>query len=316
MMAVCLDGWCADGDRSFTIVAVGHCMSVGSALSIAMIVLAPTDPSSSQQLVLAIAHHFHISVHAVDQPLPLGKRGTAMLCFGSTLSCADYQQRYDVAQQQGLHLLNNAAQHQLAQEFDRAYPYLAHLTPQSWVVSEMEELESILPQLRFPVFVRGAVGALRAQGWLACVATGPQELRTRVAVLLGELTSWSRDRAIVRELVPIYGAELEFWNPEVTRWPMGREFRVVCYHQQPLSYGYLWPGDHPRYLSVAEEEAMLAIALQASSRLDVPFLAVDVAQLEGGEWIVMDVNDPQCCDLSQQPLIQFWQALTRCIDRP
>lgn len=92
--------------------------------------------------------------------------------------------------------------------------------------------------------------------------------------------------------------------------PLGRLFRVMVYRQHVISYGYVWHGDDPyRYLSVPDEEAMQAAALAVTKKLGIPFVAVDVGHTEEGPWLALGVQDPQFCDLSQMPLIHFWEEL-------
>ncbi len=93
-------------------------------------------------------------------------------------------------------------------------------------------------------------------------------------------------------------------------FPLGRKFRVFIHHQQVLSYGYYWHGDDPyKLLSVPEEEAIFALALEASRRIQVPYVAIDVGQLEDESWVVMETGEPQFFKVPQVPLIQFWQEL-------
>jgi hypothetical protein len=46
--------------------------------------------------------------------------------------------------------------------------------------------------------------------------------------------------------------------------------------------------------------------LKAAARLNVPFIAVDVGQLESGDWIVIETGDAQFCGLSHVPVLELW----------
>jgi hypothetical protein len=91
---------------------------------------------------------------------------------------------------------------------------------------------------------------------------------------------------------------------------MGREFRCFIYHQQLLKYGYYWDGqDDLKQLTKLEENQVLNLAILASQRLRVPYVAIDIGQLETGEWIVIETADAQFAGLSQIPALELWSKL-------
>lgn len=100
------------------------------------------------------------------------------------------------------------------------------------------------------------------------------------------------------------------------RFPLGREYRVFLYNHEPLAHGFYWEEqNHGSTLEGEEEGEMLAIAIKASRRLNVPFLSVDVGQLETGEWIVIEVGDAQFSGLSQVSALHLWNRLVQVLDR-
>jgi len=46
-------------------------------------------------------------------------------------------------------------------------------------------------------------------------------------------------------------------------------------------------------LSTAEEQEVLRLAVIASKFLNVPYVAVDIGQLESKDWIVIEIGDAQ-----------------------
>lgn len=77
-----------------------------------------------------------------------------------------------------------------------------------------------------------------------------------------------------------------------------------------LELGYYWDGeDDLSRLTPGEEDAIRAIAIEASRRLAVPFLAVDVGQTTDGDWIVIEVNDAQFAGHSQVSLLRLWHKI-------
>lgn len=242
--------------------------------------------------------------HIPPQPEP-----TPAVWLGYIPSPEYYTEIYNAAQRRGLQLLNTPEEHQAVQEFDRAYPHLQGLTPESMVLTDAACTPAIPETWGFPVFVRGAIQSRKSRGWKACVAHNAEELQYLAKALLTELYPWSRGRVIVRRLVP-----LRHTRTAADGFPLGREFRVLLYRQQPLSYGYIWEGDDPdKFMSVEDEEAMLACAIAAAQRLPAPFIALDLAQRTDNTWTVIETADPQFTALTHLPLIQAWQQLMQAV---
>ena len=94
--------------------------------------------------------------------------------------------------------------------------------------------------------------------------------------------------------------------------PLGRSFRVYLYRQTILTYAYFWEADDPlKWLTVEEEEAIFSVALKAAARLDLPFVAIDIAQQICERWVVIGILDAQFSLLNQTPMISFWGELER-----
>ncbi|MBD2292837.1 ATP-grasp domain-containing protein [Anabaena sphaerica FACHB-251] len=215
-----------------------------------------------------------------------------------------YQAIYQAALDKGIKLLNNPLEHQIAQEFDMFYPLLQGLTPESVIITSTDECIKASELLGFPVFVKGAIQSRKQQGWKSCVANNLEELTELTAKLL-KLKYAARDRIIVRKLV-----NLRYQRFANNGFPMGREFRCFIYNHQILKYGYYWDGkDDLSKLSTAEEEQVLNLAILASQRLQVPYIAVDIGQLESGEWIVIEIGDGQFSGLSQISPLELWNKL-------
>lgn len=220
-----------------------------------------------------------------------------------------YEAIYTALLQKGIHLLNTPEEHLTVQEFDRAYAQLTGLTPTSVTVTHVGQVAQAAQTLGFPLFIRGAMQSRKGKGWKACVADTQQEAERLTQELLEQLPEYTRGRVLLRRLV-----KLRYDNIAPNGFPFGREFRVLIYRQQVISYGYYWEVDDPqRWLSTPEEEEMFAIALEATRQLGVPFVAIDMGQLEDGSWTVIETGDPQFSGLTQLPLIQLWHELEQAV---
>lgn len=238
--------------------------------------------------------------------VPEQEQPTLAIWSGFIPSRERYEAIYSELLRKRIYLPNTPEEHLTALEFDRAYPLLEGLTPESRILTAPEEWSLAAEELGYPLFVRGTARSRKAAGWKACVATGPAELRELVERLFA-LPYRSRGRMVVRRLVPLRHSR---YSDE--GFPFGREYRVFLYGDQVLGFGYYWEGDDPiRELTPSEEATMLGLAREAARRVGVPFVVVDVGQVESGEWTVIEVGDAQFAGASQTPLVPLWIATRR-----
>jgi ATP-grasp domain, R2K clade family 3 len=221
-----------------------------------------------------------------------------------------YAQVYEVASRKGILLLNTPAQYRRAMEFDQFYPIIHDLTPRSLIVSDLADVSGAAQDIGYPVFVKGAIKSNKEQGWDACVAQDEAHLH-RIAQDLFDRPGRSRGHVILRELV-----KLQKMRTTYDQFPLGREYRVFLYDHQPIAHGFYWEEQTDEaILSALEQRRMLELAVETSRRLEVPFLSVDVGQLETGEWIIIEVGDAQFSGLSQVPPLQLWNQLVQALER-
>jgi len=236
--------------------------------------------------------------------IPQYTEETTGIWIGYIPEFARYEAIYQAALAKGIKLINTPLQHKTALEFDMFYPLLTGLTPESVVITNINECNHVAELLGFPVFVKGAVQSLKMQGWESCVANNLAELIKLTEFFL-KYQERSRGKVIVRKLVKLRHQRLA-----PNGFPMGREFRCFIYNQQVLNYGYYWHGqDNFSQLSPSEEKQVLSLAVLASARLQVPYVAVDIGQLENGEWIVIETADAQFAGIVQISVLELWNKL-------
>lgn len=238
--------------------------------------------------------------------IPAQARRTPAMWIGFIPSPERYAAIYAELLNKQIVLLNSPQEHLVAQEFDRAYPMLEGITPQSVVLSSPQDYPVAMAKLSFPVFVKGAVRSRKDAGLQACVAHSSLELQVLVKQFF-DAAYRSRGRVIVREFV-----RLKHHRTSKEGFPLGREYRVFLYQGEVLGFGYYWEGeDLYKALSSEEETQVLHLARQAAARLGVPFPAIDVGQTEDGRWIIIEANDAQFAGTSQIPLLSLWNAIQR-----
>jgi len=212
-----------------------------------------------------------------------------------------YQAMYEAALEKGIRLVNTLEEHLRAMEFHQYYDLLDGLTPRSVVITSPDECVQVGHVLGYPVFVKGTIQSRKHDGWDVCTAADQEEVARRVSDLLHR-EGRSRGYVIVRELV-----QLRHSRQVGNGFPAGREFRAFVLHGEVVALGYYWDGpDALSRLSPDEKKTVYALAAEASRRLGVPYITVDIGQLERGEWIVIEVGDAQFAGLSQIPPLRLW----------
>jgi hypothetical protein len=221
-----------------------------------------------------------------------------------------YSAIYRAALAKNIRLLNDPDQFERAMQLDRACPFLEGLTPECIVLTRVEQAESAARCLGLPVFVKGAVRSRKALGWRACVAATTEELSALVSEML--TSEWeARGRVLVRPLV-----RLRHERVSDQGFPLGREYRIFLFQAEVLAHGYYWDGDDPlSKLEPHEELDLLNLATTAATRIGVPFVALDIGQLEAGEWIVIEPGDGQFAGLSQVSPLRLWNNLHQAVMR-
>ncbi|GGR79780.1 ATP-grasp domain-containing protein [Deinococcus sedimenti] len=161
------------------------------------------------------------------------------------------------------------------------------------------------------MFLKGGVKSSKEEGWDACVAQDDAQVQRLARDLLAR-PGRSRGHVVLREVVALRRITTTY-----DQFPLGREFRVFLFRHHVLAYGFYWEEQAPeRQLDPAEETQMLRCAVQASLRLDVPYLSVDVGQLDSGAWTVIEVGDAQFTGLSQVSALTLWTRLLHQLTSP
>lgn len=204
----------------------------------------------------------------------------------------------------GIRLVNAPEEHLRTLEFDHAYPRLAGLTPRSVVVDDVRQVAAAIEALGLPLFIKGTLLSRKFYGWKACVADTREEAEALVGRLL-RVSQLSRGRAVLRELVPLRRTE-----QVLEGFPTSREYRLFLLRGEVVGQGYYWPFADPfGDLTGEDEAAVLALAREAARRLEVPYVSVDVGQLQDGRWIVIESGDPQFSGVGHIPMSTLYRNL-------
>ena len=236
--------------------------------------------------------------------------GRARIAFwiGYIPTAERYQAILDAAAKKGLFLPNSLEQHLRVTEMDLTYPPLVGLTPATAVARDWSDCEIATQELRFPLFVKGAVQSLKAEGWTACVAGNADELRS-LWTRLQDSSARSRGKVILRELLP-----LRHRSRSGLGFPYGREYRLFCYRGAVITKAYYWGGADPfGELRGAELDAVERLAKEALVRLDVPYCTLDIGQDEDERWWIIESADGQFSGMAAQEVTGHWHRLAKLL---
>jgi hypothetical protein len=218
--------------------------------------------------------------------------------LGDTALPDRYDRLYEIALDHQIQLVNTPAHHALLQDFDQVYALLSDLMPKTLIITQHDQWESAAAGLGFPIVIRVIRQRSGMGEW--AIANDLQALQQFHLMLQPQPS------LLFQHLQPRHT------RCDPTGFPLGRQYQVVFYQQTPLTYGYRWAGDDPLiFLDTDEEAAMMEIAIEAATRLQVPLVAIEVVQQESGEWLIVGVGDLYWSNLGQMPLIQLWNALSK-----
>ncbi|NJN87584.1 MAG: hypothetical protein HC881_16340 [Leptolyngbyaceae cyanobacterium SL_7_1] len=221
--------------------------------------------------------------------------------LGDTALPDRYDRLYELALHNQIHLVNTPAQHGLIQHFDRVYPQLSDLMPKSVVVSQLDRWAIAFEQLGFPVIAHCIQPIAGVPEW--AIATNWQEMQRLIELFK---VQHPHPQVLLQHLQPRHT------RSTAHGFPLGRHYQIVFYQQTPMTYGYRWAGDDSLiFLDTDEEAAMMEVAVEAATRLQVPLVAIEVVQQECNQWLVVGVGDLHWSTLGQMPLIQLWNELSK-----
>lgn len=253
-----------------------------------MLLLVDGALDSDRQGLVAAAKALGHGVHTVaaDGSLSL-ERGDFQWGYllGELAPPARYERIHDAARAANVTLLNDLSQHLDATELHRTIGRLEGLTAKTRVLTSAADVDAVLPQLPPPLFVKSTNASRKSQGWKACVAESAAEVKTLAASLNAPI--------LLRELLPLRRTG-GTWEG----FPVAREYRLFVLDADIVGAGFTWPGGDPfGVLTEREDREMRALAHEVAARTRVPWLCVDVGQLESGEWKLIETGDPASCRL-------------------
>lgn len=215
----------------------------------------------------------------------------------------DYAQLFHSLQASGLTLINNIDQHNIASLLPHWYPLIAAYTPRSKWYEVLPDVNTIMADFNFPVFIKGERQTNRHQ-LSSSKASNPQELQNI-------LEHWKNDpilnwqKLICREFIPLekigdaIGDKIQY----------SKEFRVFVWKNKVMEMGQYWTDAPTISLSIPEQQEIRLLVEKVAHIAGVPFLVVDVAKTKDGKWIVIELNDAQESGHAGVAPLKLWSKI-------
>ena len=185
----------------------------------------------------------------------------------------------------GTQPINSPHEHFVASDLEGWYPIIADLTPRTCVFEALPTASELEKFFDWPIFVKGARQTSKHNPALSIARDRLDYSRLCEAYRHDDILHWQRP--VIRQFIALDrlpGAISGKLSPS-------REFRTFWWHGNLVGCGHYWY-QLPAYGAPDLKEG-LTVAHEASGRLAVPFLVVDIARTATCQWIVIECNDAQ-----------------------
>lgn len=255
-----------------------------------------TTPVRSRNYDFAFEEHFACRERTPHTAAPV----EAVARVGAP---ADYGALYHRLLADGIRLVHTPETHRRSSELPAWYPLLDGLTPRSIWFDEPPTAAQVLALFEWPVFMKGARRTGQHRRALSIIE-GPEALAAALRRYAVEPLLQGQ-QIVCREYVPLRPIPASYFGIV----PCAYEFRTFWWRGHLAGHGPYWHQAAPYAWTAPEAEQALTLAREAARRLDVPFLVVDVAQTQRGDWIVIECNDGQESGYAGVPPRALWRRI-------
>ena len=218
---------------------------------------------------------------------------------------ADYEATYQVFSAYNFTLINSPAQHYKASELEHWYPIIEEFTPKSIVFEQVPTAAEVLSHFDLPVFIKGNRQTAKHNPALAIAHTRPELENILKAYQQNSILHWQK--LVCREYIPLQKLDEQAHHTV----PLSFEFRTFWWKGTLVGAGNYWSQFADYTWTDAQRETALSIATIAAQRLKVPFLVIDLALTEAGNWIVIECNDGQESGYAGVDVRGMWRNILR-----
>lgn len=246
------------------------------------------------------------------------RAGLAVAAYrGWMVTPGQYAALYAALEGRGVRLINDPAAYRLCHHLPESYPAIAAWTPRTvWIPrADGFELPVVLERLRpfgdRPVILKDYVKSAKHAWREVCFIPSAADAN-EVARVVGSFLRWQGEELneglVFREFLPLAAVGT---HPR-SGMPLTEEYRLVILDGQILASFPYWDAASYAGRTPPPEEWVLTVARAVKSR----FFSLDVARLESGGWIVIEVGDAQVTGIpAHADAATFVARLARTLDR-
>lgn len=229
---------------------------------------------------------------------------------------ADYNEICDKLAEMKLCPLVSPEEHLRASKLSAWYPLLSGRTPFSKIYPKLPPLEIVRKDFSFPIFVKGDRQTSKHSRKLCIIENESMYLQLQQLWKEDPILHWQE--IVIREYVPLKAVDTESFPDMV---PLSYEFRLFFWRRNLVGWGPYWTIGKRYSFDEAEREKVFTLGQHAAEQVNVPFLAVDLAKTEKGEWIVIEVNDGQESGYAGVEVRRMWERISEienkgCLSQP
>jgi hypothetical protein len=234
------------------------------------------------------------------------QRESTVQAIGRLGATGDYEERYTrLLTEDGIQLIHSPPEHLLCSQLPNWYPFINDLTPRSRWYDEHPTWQEVESEFAWPIFLKGARQTSHHRRELAIIENREAFVEAMAQYSIDPILRWQT--VVCREFVPLRAVGEQ---PKSTL-PRSFEFRTWWWKQSYVGAGAYWTDVHYTWTRDEERDALL-VAREAARRLQVAFLVIDVAQTNGGQWIVVECNDGQDSGYRAAPPVILWRRILDC----
>lgn len=217
----------------------------------------------------------------------------------------DYNTLFNQMNDCEIKLINSPRQHLNGSELPEWYPCIEDLTPKSAWFDSPPRSGAVAELIGWPVFVKGARQTSRHDPRKSIARNATEYEALVEEYRCDSILCWQR--CVIREFVQLRSVKCD----STIKIRPSFEFRTFWWYGQLVGSGPYW-SQFARYSWTNEErDTCIAVARTAASRVDCPFMVVDMAQTVDGQWIVIECNDAQESGYAGVSPFALWNEIVR-----
>jgi hypothetical protein len=212
-----------------------------------------------------------------------------MLIVGRYSVLPFYEEQERDVKLAGAKLINTYQQHRYIADLMNWYHDLEGMTPRSWNSLEVASGDG-------PFILKGETNSRKFQ-WDTHMFAKNRRAAAEICVELQNDSFIGAQNIVVREYVPLHT-----YMTAIHGLPITKEFRFFVAFKRILSGGFYWSSHVEDLAEVPSTDEVPKEFLQSAiSKIGnkANFYAIDVAQTEKGDWMVVELNDGQMSGLSE-----------------